>query len=550
MANAFSFIRGHRRISAAVLVVIVVTWVVWPGGNGQVSYVLAQVERSTLVVSVSGSGQVEASQQIDLKPKSSGDVIGVYVTAGQTVSTGQLIAQLDASDELQALADAQAALEKLQRNQPTSVANAKEDLDNAFEDAFADIADAYLDLPNLLDTAYDVLYDDTLDGACSPNKCELTNLVAYDNREIVEDLVDIATRDFTAADEAFNPAFAAYRALRYDAKAQELFSLLDDTEDVAALLTQALKSELNVIDAVVSDMKEHDLRVPSVLSQYQSTVGSAIGKSNSIATRLTSVRRSIIKAQDTLNDLSVDQPLDFAAQQRIVEQKREAVANRSIRAPFTGTLAMLDIERGNAVTSGTTVGTLVTDTLVASIPLNEVDAANVTVGQQATITFDALSDLIVTGSVIEVDVLGTVSQGVVTYTMTIGLNTTDIRIKPGMTVAVSIITAAQTDALVVPSSAIKVRNDQSYVQVYNAAAPAEAFAAQGFVPSATFDEVAVTTGLSNDTSIEVLSGLQVGDAIVVRTVNGVSTATTTSTRSFLNDTGTRGGNVQMGQPGF
>ena len=305
-----------------------------------------------------------------------------------------------------------------------------------------------------------------------------------------------------------------------------------------------------MIDAVASDMKEHDLRLPSVFSQYQSSFVSAIGKSNSIATRLTSVRRSIIKAQDTLNDLSVDQPLDFAAQQRIVEQKREAVANRSIRAPFTGTLAMLDIERGNAVTSGTTVGTLVTDTLVASIPLNEVDAANVTMGQQATITFDALSDLIVTGSVIEVDVLGTVSQGVVTYTMTIGLNTTDIRIKPGMTVAVSIITAAQTDALVVPSSAIKVRNDQSYVQVYNAAAPAEAFAAQGFVPSATFDEVAVTTGLSNDTSIEVLSGLQVGDAIVVRTVNGVSTATTTSTRSFLNDTGTRGGNVQMGQPGF
>jgi hypothetical protein len=54
-------------------------------------------------------------------------------------------------------------------------------------------------------------------------------------------------------------------------------------------------------------------------------------------------------------------------------------------------------------------------------------------GQKATLAFDAIDDVIVEATVSEIDVLGTVAQGVVTYTVKIAFDSDDDRIKPGMT---------------------------------------------------------------------------------------------------------------------
>src|SRR3990167_344186 len=74
--------------------------------NGVIRYVTAQVQKGTLIVSISGSGQVSALNQIDIKSKSSGDVVYVGVKNGQEVWTGTLIAQLYARDAQKAVRDA------------------------------------------------------------------------------------------------------------------------------------------------------------------------------------------------------------------------------------------------------------------------------------------------------------------------------------------------------------------------------------------------------------------------------------------------------------
>src|SRR3989339_2266082 len=61
--------------------------------NGAVRYATAQVQNGTLIVSISGSGQVSASNQVDVKPKASGDVVYIGVKNGQEVKAGTLIAQ-------------------------------------------------------------------------------------------------------------------------------------------------------------------------------------------------------------------------------------------------------------------------------------------------------------------------------------------------------------------------------------------------------------------------------------------------------------------------
>lgn len=59
-----------------------------------VRYVTAAAEKGTLVVSVSGSGQVSTSNQIDIKPKVSGDVISLPIKSGQEVRAGAVLATL------------------------------------------------------------------------------------------------------------------------------------------------------------------------------------------------------------------------------------------------------------------------------------------------------------------------------------------------------------------------------------------------------------------------------------------------------------------------
>src|SRR5207248_903868 len=86
---------------------------------------------------------------------------------------------------------------------------------------------------------------------------------------------------------------------------------------------------------------------------------------------------------------------------------------------------------------------------------------------KATLTFDAIPDLTISGTVAEIDSLGTVSQGVVTYNVKISFDTQDSRIKGAMSVSAAIITEVKQDVLVVLNSAVKSSSGASYVEMFD-----------------------------------------------------------------------------------
>jgi HlyD family secretion protein len=142
-------------------------------------------------------------------------------------------------------------------------------------------------------------------------------------------------------------------------------------------------------------------------------------------------------------------------------------------------------------------------------------------------TFDGLPGFTTTGKVMTIDSLGTVTQGVVTYNVTIGFDHIDPKIKPGMSVTANIITATQTDVLMVPLGSVKTGSDgQSYVTVLKNGQP---------------QEVSVQTGTSNNTDIVITSGLSAGDEVVTQTITAGTAATTTATPGGGGFGGGRGG---------
>jgi len=104
------------------------------------------------------------------------------------------------------------------------------------------------------------------------------------------------------------------------------------------------------------------------------------------------------------------------------------------------------------------------------------------------------------------------SNGVVTYAVRVSFPDNDPKVKVGMTADMDIVTARKDGVLLVPNTALLPKGTGRVVQV-------PATDAQG--RPATPREVEVTTGLSDGTLTEILSGLSEGDQVIALPDNGV-----------------------------
>src|SRR4030042_270228 len=126
ISKIFKKIISHKLFTGIILLLIIgggyFCYQRLAGDKNTVQYVMAAVEKGTLIVSVSGSGQISVLDQVDIKPKVSGDIVALYVNKDQEVKADQLLAELDSKDAEKSIRDAEVTLD-----------NAKHDLDNAKE---------------------------------------------------------------------------------------------------------------------------------------------------------------------------------------------------------------------------------------------------------------------------------------------------------------------------------------------------------------------------------------------------------------------------------
>jgi multidrug efflux pump subunit AcrA (membrane-fusion protein) len=131
---------------------------------------------------------------------------------------------------------------------------------------------------------------------------------------------------------------------------------------------------------------------------------------------------------------------------------------------------------------------------------SEADTAKIHPGQAAKVEFESLGQQL-TARVIRIDPIETVVANVVTYTVTLLLDKKLEEIKPGMTGNVDVIISQKQNVLRLPVTAINPRNGRATVQVVK--------------PDGTQETRQVSTGLKGDDDIEITSGLDAGDKVVV-----------------------------------
>jgi len=114
------FIFRHKVISLIIILCLLAGGYWWyqssNNTSGVVRYVLAAATKETIVSSVSGTGQVSASNQLSLSPGSgaSGKIVYLNAVSGQKVSAGTLLLQLDTTNAEKTVRDAQANLDSAQ----------------------------------------------------------------------------------------------------------------------------------------------------------------------------------------------------------------------------------------------------------------------------------------------------------------------------------------------------------------------------------------------------------------------------------------------------
>jgi len=197
--------------------------------------------------------------------------------------------------------------------------------------------------------------------------------------------------------------------------------------------------------------------------------------------------------------------------QNKLESTQDSYGNYTITAPISGTVITKSTKAGDKVQSGgnaaTTLATIYDlSELTFEMSVDELDVQNVKVGQTVEITADAFEGKRFTGTVTNVSLASSYSNGVTNYPVTVSLDEVG-ELLPGMNVDGNIILEQAEDVLVIPVDAL-MRGNRVYIKDDSVKE------AQGNVP-AGFRAVEVETGLMNDDYVEILSGLSEGDEVYV-----------------------------------
>ena len=196
--------------------------------------------------------------------------------------------------------------------------------------------------------------------------------------------------------------------------------------------------------------------------------------------------------------------------QNNVDTTQDNYDNYTITAPISGQVITKNVKAGDTISknsnSETTLAVIYDlSALTFEMSIDEMDIQSVEVGQTVEVTADAFEGEVFTGTVTNVSLNGSYSNGVTNYPVTVTLNETGDLI-PGMNVTGTIILDKAEGVLAIPADSL-MRGNKVYVKDSSAQE-------EPGVP-AGFRSVEVETGLISDEYVEIVSGLSEGDEVYV-----------------------------------
>ena len=184
-----------------------------------------------------------------------------------------------------------------------------------------------------------------------------------------------------------------------------------------------------------------------------------------------------------------------------------------IKAPIAGTITSQTVEKGDMVAAGTMLTSISDkDTMEFVVPIDELDIAKIDYDQEVRVKIDALEETEnnpLVGKITDIPEEGVTVSGVTDYYVTIQVSGNQ-SMKISMNANADIVINSVKDVLTIPVDSIIKENGKKYVDVL-------------LQDGVTVERKEIETGASDITNIEVKSGLEEGEKVIIPEVNaGIS----------------------------
>jgi HlyD family secretion protein len=406
-----------------------------------------------LTSTIGATGTVRANQYDDLGFNTTGTVAKVYVQVGDSVKAGTVLADLQDSSLPAQVLMAESDLVTAQRN-----------LDTLRQSGLAS-ANAELALAKARD-AYD--------------KAQRKNRTQQGGNRATAETIKATEADLNYAEVQVKQA--ENNAKKYSNKSAD--------DPLRAAAEKALYDARHNRDVIQAELNWY--------TGQPTSIDQAI-----LDGELAQAKATLDDAQREYDRLkNGPDPNDIAAAEAQVAAAKATLELKHITAPFDGIITSVDVKPGDQVAPGTPAFGLANLTRkFVDVEVSEVDINSVQVGQDASLSFDAILNKTYQGKVTEVGIVGQSVQGVINFTVTVELQDADAQVKPGLTAAVNIVVEQLENVLTVPNAAVRVLNNNRVVYVLRNGKPTP---------------VTIVLGASSDTASQVVSGdLKDGDLIVL-----------------------------------
>lgn len=484
LKKLLTFFKSITGIIVLVIIIALVLFSIFKNDNsGENIFTLTSENLSATGITVGGT--VIAQDEVELSFEASGRIVQVSKNAGDRVGQGEVIASLDtgiiSSNIMKAQADLDAELAKLNeyKNQEgsglTEVETKKNQLiremQNAYivaEDSIKNKTDQFFENPDSrFPKMFFIFYDFKLRNQINEERYQVGRVLK------------------------------AWQVWAYGINKETYTDqMIVDTKTNIALV----QNYLNSISVAVNQFEASDSYPQTSIDKYKTDTATARTNMNQALT-------DVIDAQEGLRSTTSQIPYQEAR----VKSARATVANYQaeagksiIRAPFTGLVTRQDAKVGMSAFADQTLVSMISDSnysLETYMP--EIYISQIKLGNKAKIILNSYgSTNEFDATVTYIDPAASERDGVASYKVELVFDKNDERIKSGMTGDAEIMTETINPAFWIPTEAIIDQGGASYVKLLVGEAR---------------ELRKVSVGERTPTEIEILSGLLVGDQIILNT---------------------------------
>ncbi|HJA70428.1 MAG TPA: HlyD family efflux transporter periplasmic adaptor subunit [Candidatus Lachnoclostridium stercoravium] len=552
----------------------------------------AKVERRSISSELSASGSLSAKDSYNITSLVEGEVLSADFEEGDEVTKDQVLYVIDSSSMETQLKLATTSLENAQENYDDAVEDYNEAISkfsgNTYKSTRAGfIRTLYIEAGDKVSAQTQIadIYDDTVmklkvpflaeEAVTIPVGAQVTVTLSDTGEVLAGTVTNVSNMDET---------MTGGRIVRYvHIEVANPGGLTTDHTAVVTYGNMTCSQEANFEPKVETTLTAEDLGANVDIETLLVAEGDYVNKGTALFRMTASSAEDMIRSYE--NDMNNAQQQVQSAESNL-ESTQDSYDNYTITAPISGQVIAKNVKVGEKISrnSGSADTTLAViydlSSLTFEMSIDELDISNVKEGQKVNVQADAFEDRTYTGTVTNVSMEGSYSNGVTNYPVTVTLDTME-DLLPGMNVDGTIILDEASDVLTIPVDAL-MRGDIVYVkdsssaQAAVSAGPVEAEEAKGDdagpkegapegsaadasgaeageAPEAAmldmagvpegFHAVKVETGLVNDSFVEIISGLSEGDEVYV------DSASRTSSDSFTMPQGGMGPGMGGGPEG-